>query len=347
MNRTLDSPRNHEVESGRVRPRSSLPICPFCFSSTARETLRVKEMAKGTRDVFQFAICSDCGSAYITDFPKNISEYYEDYYSFNNDALTLEKLWWKRAIVSAYAKLVVRGGFSFLFRPFFRCPSPRQMRVLSPNLQAFLFIGAKAKARILDVGSGIGQFVRMMRKFGYANAIGIDPFVAESSECPYIRRSDIQTVKGTYDVILFNHSLEHMTDPEAAVRKCTELLAPGGMVVIQIPNVHSREFARFKQDWCWLHAPYHFALPSRKGIELMAGRSGFRVTDAIGTSRYDHYLYSDEYARDISNKDTISVRRRLEDEIFDKKSWLSLSKLAHSLNKTLAGDWIAYYLVRN
>lgn len=324
-----------------------MPICPFCFSQTTLETLSVKEMARGTRDVFQYAICRDCESAYIIDFPENISEYYEGYYSFEDNALTLEKLWWKKTIVSVYSTLVVRGGFSFLFRSFFRCPSPRQMKVLSPNLQAFLFIGAKAKARILDVGSGVGQFVKMMNRFGYDRALGIDPFLDESSERPHVRRSDIQSVKGTYDVVLFNHSLEHRTDPEAAVKKCGDLLSPGGMVVIHIPNMHSREFAKFKQDWCWLHAPCHFAIPSRKGIELMAARCGFRVVDAICTSRYDHYLYSDEYSRNISDRDTNSVRRKLEDDTFDKKRSLSLSNLAYSLNKTLAGDWIAYYLVRS
>ena len=78
-----------------------MPICPFCFSNATLETLSVKEMVKGTREVFQFAICRDCGSAYITDFPKNISGYYEGYYSFEDNELTLDKLYWKKAIVNA------------------------------------------------------------------------------------------------------------------------------------------------------------------------------------------------------------------------------------------------------
>ncbi len=324
-----------------------MPNCPFCFSNVVLETLPVKEMTKGTRDVFQFAICGGCESAYIIDFPENITEYYRGYYSFEDSELTLDKLWWKRWIVSIYSKLVVRGGLGFLVRSFFRCPSPRQMKVLTPNLQAFLFVGAKSKARILDVGSGVGQFVKMMNRFGYGGATGIDPFLDQSAERPYVRRSDIQSVKEIYDLILFNHSLEHLTEPEAAVKKCADLLSPGGTVVIHIPNMHSRGFAEFKQDWCWLHAPCHFAIPSRQGIEVMAARCGFKVVDAICTSRYDHYLYSDEYRRDISNGDTNSVRRKLEDGTFDKELSSSLSKLAYSLNKTLTGDWIAYYLELN
>ncbi len=324
-----------------------MSTCPFCLSNSVLKTLPVKEMTKSTRDLFHYAICGDCASAYITDFPENIARYYEGYYSFQDDSLTLDQLWWKRTIVSIYSRLVVRGEFSFLFRSFFRCPSPRQMKVLTPNLQAFLFLGAKSKARILDVGSGGGQFVNMMHRFGYQCVTGIDPFLDESAERPYLRRADIRSVSGTYDAILFNHSLEHMTDPEAAVKKCAELLAPGGTVVIQLPNMDSREFATHKQNWCWLHAPYHFAIPSRKGIERMAARCGFKVADAICTSRYDHYLYSEEYSRDISDNDPNSVRRTLEAGTFDPQRWSSLSQLAYSLNKTLNGDWIAYYLVRN
>lgn len=321
--------------------------CPFCFSGQVLETLAVKEMYSGTRDVFHFAVCSECRSAYITDFPENISKYYDGYYSFADKSLTLEQIWWKRSIVTVYSKLVVRSGFSFLFRPFFRCPSPRQMNVLSPNLQAFMVVGANASARILDVGSGAGQFVKMMKRFGYDCATGIDPFLDESPDLPYVRRSDIHSVDGTYDVILFNHSFEHLPDQEVAVRKCAQLLSSGGTVVIHIPNVHSPEFARFKQNWWGLCAPQHFALPSRKGIELLTARCGFKVTDTVYTSRYDHYLYSDDYSRDIADTDMNSVRRQLEDGRFDKKRRLSLSKLAYSLNKTHAGDWVAYYLTRS
>ena len=197
------------------------------------------------------------------------------------------------------------------------------------------------------VGSGAGQFVKMMNRFGYDGATGIDPFLDETSERPYVRRSDIHSLQGTYDVILFNHSFEHLPDPEAAVRKCTELLSPGGTVVIHIPNVHSPEFAEFKQYWWGLCAPQHFSLPSRKGMDLLTARCGFKVVDEVYTSRFDHYLYSKEYSCDIPDTDTNSVRRKLENGTFDQKRQLSLSQLAYSLNKTHAGDWIAYYLVRS
>lgn len=67
---------------------------------------------------------------------------------------------------------------------------------------------------------------------------------------------------------------------------------------------------------------------------------------AICTSHYDHYLYSEEYSRDIPDSDPRSVRRTLDAGRFDPQRWAEPSKLAYSLNQSLTGDWIAYYLVR-
>jgi SAM-dependent methyltransferase len=314
------------------------------LSREVLEVLQVKEMTKGTRELFDYSVCARCGSLYICRFPDDIARYYEGYYSLAGGVAPLEKSAIRKALVAIYSVFMVRSGLSALVGPAFRNPSAWQMKFISPNLQALLFAGARAADRILDVGCGRGQFVEVMNRFGYANATGIDPFLNDRDERERVRRSDIRAVSGTYHLVLFNHSLEHMTGPEAAIGECARILAPGGLVLVQVPNVGSREFTRFKQHWCWLHAPYHFAIPSRNGIETMAGRCGFKVVDAICTSRADHYLYSDEYARDIPDCDPGSARRALEAGSFDKGRFRALARLAYSLNKRGSGDWICYYL---
>ena len=295
----------------------------------------------GTREVFDYSVCAICASAYIVRFPDDIGKYYEGYYSFRTEKPTRRQI----VLSTIYAWAVVRSGFASLFRPLFRCPRPWPMKYLIPNLQAFLFVGARSNARILDVGSGSGEFVRMMRRFGYSHATGIDPFLDEKSESDLVRRGDISSAPGTYDLILFNHTLEHMPDPEAALRKAAEIINSQGMILVQVPNMAARDFPLFQQDWCWLQAPYHYAIPSRKGLEVMAERCGLAIVDTICTSRADHYLYSDEYRRDIGDSDPRSVRRQLENGSFDPKRLAELQRLAYSLNKAGTGDWIAYYLV--
>ena len=320
--------------------------CPFCLSEDTRELLHVREMAKGTRDVFDYALCGSCGSPYIAAFPNDIARYYQGYYSFDDGQLPIEKSWLKLALVGIYSRMIVRRELSFAVRSCFRSPSPRQMRFLSPNLQAFLYLGANSRARILDVGCGSGQFVRMMQLFGYSRATGVDPYVEITPGRAYVNRADIHTVSEGYDLILFNHSFEHLTDPEVTLHRCGTILSEGGTVLIHVPNPESREFSKYQEHWWGLHAPYHYAIPSRRGLESLAKRCGFRITDSICTSRADHYLYSDEYSRDISDTDPLSSRREFESETFDRRRLLSLSRLACALNNEMSGDWICYYLER-
>lgn len=321
-----------------------LPTCPICASDKVAETLFAKELSKGTGHVFDYAVCATCSSVYIVQFPHDIGRYYEGYYSFAAKVPTLERSWAKMALVTIYAHSVIPTGVSKLVRETFRCPTPRQMDYLSPNLQAFLFLAAKPGARILDVGSGRGEFVQMMRRFGYAHAVGIDPFLEIANE--YAAPIDLFSMSGRYDVILFNHSLEHMTEITGAIQKAADLLDPSGTLIVHIPNLNAQEFAIYKEHWCWLHVPYHFAIPSRRGLEWLARKFGLEIVDAICTSRGDHYLYHDEYRRDIGDRDPRSARRKLEAGTFDRERFRSLARMAQSLNRNLTGDWIAYYLKR-
>ena len=321
--------------------------CPFCLSAAILDTLYVKEMYKGTREIFEYAICANCESSYMVQIPSDMSKYYKDYYSFEDDTPGIDKSKLKRLIVNIYSIFIIKAGLSYLVRPLFRSPSSQLAKYLTPNLQAFLFIAAKTSARILDVGSGSGQFVKVMRRLGYKSSIGIDAFLVENSRREHVSRSDTHSITGVYDVILFNHSFEHIADPLAVLKKCASLLSLRGTVAIHVPNIHSREFKKYRENWWGIHAPYHFFVPSRKGIELLAARCGLQISDSICTSRADHYLYSDDYSRDISDVDRGSIRRKLESGSFDRRLYVSLRKLACVLNKSLAGDWIVYYLARS
>jgi hypothetical protein len=182
--------------------------CPFCLSTAILNILHVKEMYKGTREMMQI--------------PSDISQCYKNYYSFEDDTPGIDKSKLKRLIVNIYAISIVKAGLSYLVRPLFRSPSSQLAKYLTPNLQAFLFIAAKTSARILDVGSGSGQFVKVMRRLGYKSSIGIDAFLVENSRREHVLRSDIHSITGVYDLILFNHSFEHIADPLVSVRGVCE-----------------------------------------------------------------------------------------------------------------------------
>lgn len=104
--------------------------------------------------------------------------------------------------------------------------------------------GAK---RVLDVGCDEGLFAAVLRERGCAvSGIELDPVAAEVARAHLdeLLVGDIAGMdlvgtfgKASFDVIVFADVLEHLPDPAATLRAVRPLLAPGGVVVISIPNV--------------------------------------------------------------------------------------------------------------
>jgi len=96
--------------------------------------------------------------------------------------------------------------------------------------------------RILDIGCGVGAFVRRLREFS-PRVAGIDVDAERVIEggraVPDLALAvgeHLPFVDGAFDVILLHEVLEHVTDDLATLREANRLLAPDGRVVIFCPN---------------------------------------------------------------------------------------------------------------
>jgi SAM-dependent methyltransferase len=96
--------------------------------------------------------------------------------------------------------------------------------------------------RILDVGCGVGAFVRRLREFSRRIA-GIDvdrEHVTEGGrEVPGLALAvgeHLPFADNTFDVVLLHEVLEHVTDDQATLRETRRVLAPGGKAVVFCPN---------------------------------------------------------------------------------------------------------------
>jgi len=68
-------------------------------------------------------------------------------------------------------------------------------------------------------------------------------------------------------------------DPLETLRRCRELLVPGGRLWLQTPNVDSRGHAVFGAAWRGLEPPRHLVLFSREALADLLGRAGFRAVE--------------------------------------------------------------------
>ncbi len=98
--------------------------------------------------------------------------------------------------------------------------------------------------RVLDVGCDEGYAARPLVTYGF-QVCGIDnnPAALEKA-ARYFQKTiladlenDLPTPDGPFEVIIFADILEHLTDPAAVFQHFTALLAPGGLVVVSLPNV--------------------------------------------------------------------------------------------------------------
>jgi SAM-dependent methyltransferase len=131
--------------------------------------------------------------------------------------------------------------------------------------------------RVLDVGAGDGALVDALRRRG-REALGLE---RESTRADFAER-DLDEVEGSWAAIVFWHSLEHLPEPVAALERAAALLAPGGVIVIAVPNSDSLQALIFGDRWLALDLPRHLvhltsgALLARiRELGLRAGRISY------------------------------------------------------------------------
>ncbi|WP_299924823.1 class I SAM-dependent methyltransferase [uncultured Nocardioides sp.] len=105
--------------------------------------------------------------------------------------------------------------------------------------------------RILDVGCNDGTFGgEVLARESGREVWGIEPHDLDAQAAA--RRLTgvvngfypdvLDEVPGVFDCVSFNHVLEHMVDPWNALRVTKERLAPGGVIVGELPNVRHLPF---------------------------------------------------------------------------------------------------------
>ena len=98
-------------------------------------------------------------------------------------------------------------------------------------------------ADVLDIGTGTGSNLRMLREEGYRNVTGIDLNPLAVRYClakgfTSVLSGDATSLPfadGQFDIVLATDTIEHIDDDRKALQEIHRVLVPGGYAMIVVP----------------------------------------------------------------------------------------------------------------
>jgi SAM-dependent methyltransferase len=255
-----------------VAERAPLPLvavaCEFCGSREGEfltGPLTDHELADELPEAFRaltfrFIRCAGCGLVYLRERPNDadVPVYYPDNYkcfqSYEERGFIMTKL----------ARSVARGKL-------------RQISRLMPE----------GNQTLLDYGCGSGTWLALLKDLGCTyRMIGTDITGGPLQE---LRRRGIEAYQCDETTLKqhvapesvgaahFFHVIEHLPNVNRVLASIREVLAPGGVLVGQTPNVASPGRRVWGDLWNQWHAPQHLVLFSDDTLKRHAEKAGFEV----------------------------------------------------------------------
>lgn len=272
----------------------AVPQCPVCRSGE-RRTLHTN-----LRDTVFFAApgawtmwrCLACGCGYLDPrpTPESIVLAYAAYYTHDDEPRGRRGLRWLHDAVERlkdgldHGFLNVRYGYRL--QPaipggaFLRGLMPGAARKLEHRTR-HLPPPRSRSARLLDVGCGNGEFLRIATTLGY-QAAGIE---FDAKACAIARAAGFEVVHARipgsgmpqedFEHVTLNHVIEHLHDPVAALVEIRALLKPGGRIWIKTPNIDAPGHALYADAWRGLEPPRHLVLFGANALVQALRAAGF------------------------------------------------------------------------
>ncbi len=142
-----------------------------------------------------------------------------------------------------------------------------------------------AHGRLLDVGCMFGFLLDEAARRGLETwGVELSPEPARAAAA-HGHRVTIGTLDDhvsahpdqRFDAIVAQHVVEHLPDPAGFFRQAAGLLAPGGRLVIAVPNFEARLRRLAPAAWGWYQVPVHLHHFTARGLRHLAIAAGLEV----------------------------------------------------------------------
>lgn len=150
-----------------------------------------------------------------------------------------------------------------------------------------LIQGFLSRGRLLEVGCGRGDFLKVAKEV--FEVYGVEPnseLRAEWQEVAAVYEGVIDDVPWSdFDVAATFHVIEHVDSPSRFITEIARRLRPGGLLVIETPNIASLPFRLFKQRWRQF-IPEHYYFFEPQTVKHLLSNHGFTVQKTMAVGKY-------------------------------------------------------------
>jgi 2-polyprenyl-3-methyl-5-hydroxy-6-metoxy-1,4-benzoquinol methylase len=239
--------RPDEAEAIRRLQRS----CPVCGNGHGR-VLHSQELVApdefSTESAFDITECSECGMVFADTVVRQevLNDLYRDHSKY--------------ADTSTFASVTSAVGAEFASDAATAKAAPEapwDLDRLERTAEYLATMVTNRDARILDAGCATGALLEFLGGHGFGALTGLDPSPIATAAAS--RRNGIKAVTGSFldphpelgrfDVVVLSHVLEHLADVQGAASALRSLLAPDGLVYLEVPDA-----SRYGD---YLVAPFH------------------------------------------------------------------------------------------
>lgn len=125
----------------------------------------------------------------------------------------------------------------------------------------------KRGARLLEIGSGMGHLVGQLEDTFETFGMDLNHWAVKQSGS-VVDKTNLQTASaqelpykdGAFNVVIIKHIVEHLPDPEKAIREIGRVTEPGGVLILATPNLDSLLKPWKGNKWIGYQDPTHISL---------------------------------------------------------------------------------------
>ena len=240
--------------------------CKLCGADNTKLLFIAKERDWGTEEFFNIVRCNKCNLVYINPRPskEELSKYYpEQYYAFEDED------------PGAYVRRKKAGEDILRFVGY-----PTQTKT--------------GGVRILDVGSGKGLFLSVMKELGFENfGVELSPIAVDFASKNYgvnVFNGELEQANFSdeyFDLVTMWQVLEHLLNPFESLQEIFRILKKNGLLIIAVPNFSSFQAQIFRDKWYPLDVPRHLYQFEPGTLKKMLSIAGFKI---IKIEHFNHFI---------------------------------------------------------